>query len=151
MQRYGRKAVLWLVLLWQAAAWPAMACQWRLDIAIDKFLEADAEHAVVFVGEVVAVTPGRKDDGQPRIMFRSFEVLWGHYDVTLPTQAPRPRGKTGCEELDTPFAPRLGSQWLIFGKVVDGLIVPDRVLSHEVVNGQIDPKVRELLKRHGAK
>lgn len=143
MKRFGGFWMLWLAL-----AWPAAACQYRLDVALDAFFGADAGHAVVFVGEALAVAHDGADADRRRIAFRPVEILWGRYDAALPVQISRFDTRARCEEFGPPFAPAPGSHWLIFGKVVDGVIVPDRVLSHEVRDGEVDPRVRELLKRY---
>lgn len=138
----------WLLMLCLASAWPVMACQYRLDIAIEQFFEADAGRAVVFVGEVRTATHDGGDGDRWRVAFLPVETLWGRYDAALPVQFSRLGSKTGCEAFDPPFAPAAGSHWLIFGKLEAGVIVPDRILSHEVRGDQVDPQVRKLLKRY---
>ena len=147
MRRRSWSAVLWLAFTWVG---PAMACQWRLDLTVEQFFQADAERAVVFVGEVAAIAHGGPDESPSLVAFRAKEVLWGDYDPEMPVRVIRPAArKMGCEELDNGWSPAMGSQWLIFGKVVDGAIVPDPLLSREVRHGEVPPGVRELLQRYG--
>lgn len=130
------QAVLLGVVL--AVAETATACKPRF-YHVEEYARSIPDHAI-FQGRVVSVVDGN-------IRFSVTRWLGGDRLATpVIREVINSAAGTDCMGIND-FTAKPGEEWLIFGRVREGVVEPERSLSLKLLDGKIPPDILNELKR----
>jgi hypothetical protein len=143
-----RKALIVAALLLPMDA--SFACKPRFYKASD-YLAGSIAHPVVFAGIVTRVDRHNESDGTTLydIVFKPIRWVVGEpFSIVTVRGVRGSMSGTDCEgQFD--FLANVDEEWLIFGNLYEGKVMPDVSVSRRAINGKFPGELVEELKRNG--